>query len=698
MHSSSLHDQLVQQLTCAICLELYSNPRILPDCQHTFCLHCLKSYVESGQNSTCPTCRHPIQLLMNRELSSYIPNDFKTQALLDTLIRDYQQQQQEHIVPLMEEKNCVFHRNQELKLYCRSCDDVICRDCVESGGAHKNHDYVSIENIIGQEYEHILQLMNNASQYLPQIDRMKLTIQDRIKHIDLTCRTEQNRVNEMEEMLIRLIRDRSEQIRNDIVIASSSAIKSLKFEGDELAQLKQHVHTTINNTKESYDNNNHVALMQMKKQLVQNNETIENILASHLLYNDEHVEANLNSDGIVDQVQKWGHVNIDNLEPSNCIASGTGINKVEILQFAKFVIQTKSIQGNIIRTGGHNVQVTIYSSSMALVPANITDNKNGAYTVTYTPTQSGPHRVNILIDNHHISGSPYSVLVYKKRTTYRCVKEVGSLGLSTAQFQEPHSVTVSPHSGNIFVCDALNHRLQVFNSSGEFITQIGSYGSGLGQFNYPTSIAIADGRIRVCDFYNHRIQVLLSDGRPLTKFGSEGTANGQFDGPWGIAVYNSDRIVVTDCYNHRVQMFDKDGQFVTKFGSEGFGEGQFQYPHGVAIHDDGTIYICDTNNHRIQVFDMNGQLVRIFGRMGKANGQFQHPHNIAIDLDGSILVTDYWNHRIQIFTRTGQYLRQFGEDGARLGQFDNPIGIAVNTSNGSIIVSEKGNQRFQIIQ
>ena len=57
------------------------------------------------------------------------------------------------------------------------------------------------------------------------------------------------------------------------------------------------------------------------------------------------------------------------------------------------------------------------------------------------------------------------------------------------------------------VCDSQNHRVEVFELSGKFVTKFGSEGSGRGELENPFSTAISDGRIVVCDFNNDRIQV-----------------------------------------------------------------------------------------------------------------------------------------------------------------------------------------------
>ena len=55
------------------------------------------------------------------------------------------------------------------------------------------------------------------------------------------------------------------------------------------------------------------------------------------------------------------------------------------------------------------------------------------------------------------------------------------------------------------VCDAENHRVQVFELSGKFVTKLGSV---RGELKFPVSTAnLSDGRIVVCDTNNNRIQV-----------------------------------------------------------------------------------------------------------------------------------------------------------------------------------------------
>ena len=88
----------------------------------------------------------------------------------------------------------------------------------------------------------------------------------------------------------------------------------------------------------------------------------------------------------------------------------------------------------------------------------------------------------------------------------------------------------------------------------------------------------SSGNVYVVDFGNNRIQKFDSNGNFITKWGSEGAGDGQFKSPLGIAIDSSGNVYVADHDNHRIQKFDSNGNFITKWGSDGAGDGQFNTP------------------------------------------------------------------------------------------------------------------------
>jgi sugar lactone lactonase YvrE/alpha-tubulin suppressor-like RCC1 family protein len=271
----------------------------------------------------------------------------------------------------------------------------------------------------------------------------------------------------------------------------------------------------------------------------------------------------------------------------------------------------------------------------------------------------------------------------------------GAKGVANGQFNRPSAIAVDP-SGDVWVADEDNNRIQEFNSKGEFLRKFGTEGSGNGQFRYPAGIAVApSGDIWVADYGNGRIEEFNSKGEYLAKFGTEGSGNGQFVGPTGIAVAPSGDIWVADTFNNRIQEFDAKGEYLSQFGEEGSGAGQFELPWGIAVDPSGDIWVADYGNGRIQEFDAEGKYLGKFGTEGSGNGQFAGPTGIAVDPSGDIWVADAGNNRVQEWRVPRPTLAlSFGSHGSGDGQLQSPSGVAVDPS-GDVWVADTENNRIE---
>jgi DNA-binding beta-propeller fold protein YncE len=134
----------------------------------------------------------------------------------------------------------------------------------------------------------------------------------------------------------------------------------------------------------------------------------------------------------------------------------------------------------------------------------------------------------------------------------------------------PRDVDIDP-AGNVYVADSLNNRVLKFDPAGKCPLVLGinedlddddclDAGSEPGEFDEPGGItADASGNVYVCDTNNHRMQVFSADGALRTAFGSEGTALGRFVFPADVRVNREGFIYVADQRNTRVQKFNLSG-------------------------------------------------------------------------------------------------------------------------------------------
>jgi DNA-binding beta-propeller fold protein YncE len=151
--------------------------------------------------------------------------------------------------------------------------------------------------------------------------------------------------------------------------------------------------------------------------------------------------------------------------------------------------------------------------------------------------------------------------VQKFDANFNFVFRFGGSGLQDGKFNDPRGVAVDS-AGNIYV--ASDTRVQKFDANGNFLLKWGGSGSGQGQFNTAEGIFIdAVGNVYVGDSNANggglaaraRIQKFNSSGVFLAQIGTGGTGDGQFTEPSGVSVDSSGSVYVTDATQNRVQKF-----------------------------------------------------------------------------------------------------------------------------------------------
>ena len=246
-------------------------------------------------------------------------------------------------------------------------------------------------------------------------------------------------------------------------------------------------------------------------------------------------------------------------------------------------------------------------------------------------------------------------------------------------------------SGNVYVVDSGNSRVQVFDSSGSFIS---AWDPRQGYFfSVPYGIAVSPvGHVYVTD--ESGVMAFTPDGTPLDWW-PIGRFSGFSNTPihWGIGV-GTGAVFIADFQNSLIRRLDSAGQLEGTWGQYGGAAGDFVYPAGLAVAPDASVYVADAGNHRVQRFTSSGSLLATFGVSGSAPGEFNTPEGVTVDWLGRVYVVESGNARVQVFTSDGLYLSQFGSAGTGPGQFAYPEAVAVG-SNGEVYVADSSNARVQ---
>ena len=273
--------QLDDLTECAICTEVYTDPRVLP-CIHTFCLKCIEAWSKDKQQEDklfCPLCRKGVTLSSNgvkdlpknffvqkflqmRELSSVESQASPCEACSGGELDDKkvatvycvecqqkicQTCEQDHrkfnatflhsIVnigeKLSKEKfiealpaNCDIHTGDPLRIYCFDCKSAICMMCYVE--LHNNHTYTDITNV-GDDFRK--QLGSDVEKVAAGIGRcreMLKSLETEVNEFEEEIVKTEDEISAKAEQLKQMIDDHKKKLLNELSSLKDKRMKEIE--------------------------------------------------------------------------------------------------------------------------------------------------------------------------------------------------------------------------------------------------------------------------------------------------------------------------------------------------------------------------------------------------------------------------------------------------------------------------------------
>ena len=739
--------KLEEQLTCPVCLDHYTNPKTLP-CLHSFCQDCLEGLPLDKKNETyylsCPTCRHctelpeegagafPVAFTLNnlKEIYSLMKKvadpqqvtcDNCTTANATGYCKDCSQflctecismhkkwalfahhqltsldevtasvSSTSHLLaPAKQEAPLICpipSHDEPLKIYCETCDSVICRDCTVR--THKDHEYDLVSASYTKHCQELEGSLNPVKGKIEGLKKVLSALAEREGEIRERGEGVLEEIHEMVEEMMNVLREserklteQAKRVTDDKLKVLSEQMKSAEMSLSVLEDVEDYV-------EQSLKTGSPQQVLRSKKQMMERMSEVTAQINVEELHPKEKADFVLSKDikslhriGAIVSLQQCRVKKIDHITPagkavsfslsmeapdSSVLSVPLSSLRCSLVPVGKgdqpihTTVTTTStdpgvyrIQCNPSTRGTHTVKVQVYDVQLEdtslVIPINpYLDNITPVTTITEL---NHPWGVAVSDDNHVVITEANGNCVTILDREGKKVKSLGGQGgRGNVKFSFPHGVTITPDK---FILVSDSRRIQKMSMDGYLIASVGEEGSGPLQFNTPHGIAISPitGQVYIADHGNHRIQVLNPDLTFSHSFGSYGSANGQLQYPRDIAIDSQGLVYVADSWNRRIQKFSPDGKFVGQFGTKGSGPGQLSYPVGITIDTaaTGLVYVSEHGNARISVFTSDGVFVSRFGSKGSNIDQFNNPYGLTLDKDGFLYVCDCGNGRLVVY-------------------------------------------------
>ena len=671
-----LVENLKKQVTCSICLDTYTDPKII-SCFHTFCVKCLEEHARKTHRQgkfRCPECQAEIDLPEGNRFDR-LPTSFIHNSLLGLL-------ETEDREVLLKPPFCSQHKKERLRYFCSSCEACICPVCFAED--HRGHDFDVIEKAVQEDKKYIMlnvdTIKEKVNLFREEIGKLEKTSED----VEMIIAIAKQDVSEAAQHVITKTRQQEKQLLESLEMTRKKRIERINSAKHELESLVKQMNQAVQFAENLVQRSSALDIIQTMTALKQKFEELRGV---EVPKHHQTTFAKFNAASQKDL--KLGFTQLNN-QPANAAKSNIeGLDQTfQAGVEAELTLCPKTSEGEISYQPDLKDQV-----ELLIKPAKYTSNVtvqekgDGNLRLKFTPRVPGVYSVEVKINGEKLSISPFFLPVKERQLVV-----VGELDLKFNQGQEfkgPNGIAVN-RQGDIAVVDLRGHCVFVFNKEGNCLKQLGKEGTHPGQFKYPSDVLfLNDNEILIADQLNHRIQhINIQTGSVVKTFGKEGEGKGHFKNPVCICLDDAERIVVTEFCNNRVQVMSKEGEALFTIGDSG--PERLSEPY-CCISYKNIFLVTERDNHAIKAFDSSNTFLYQFGEKGNQDGQFNGACGMCFDGSNNLLVCDYDNNRVQQFSLDGRFT------GKTAIPLQSPSDI-VTAPDGRILVTSRKAYKIYILK
>ena len=733
--AKSLED-MEKEITCAICQDHYTEPKLLP-CLHYYCKKCvLKLALRTASNKPfpCPECRKDTTLpeggvdqlktafFINRFKSNYYALErvhgkveVKCEVCADSAdtseafcrqcaafickkcVKSHKRMKMfaSHEVAYLEDlkqgqareiavkepptKKCNLHE-EPLTAFCFDCSSLICRDCTMK--IHRDHSFefskvsapFTKKNLL-EDLASLEHVTATLSEGLKDIQAAKQEIEDQGSAVV-------NIINNSFAELQQILEERKQQLLQEATNKIREKVGKLSIQEKSLSLAKAEVQSIVESTERFLDHCSDNEVMNMHAEIKKN---IKHSIAEHSQSKTTTIPSEEADVGVEVVSPAYLHKLCQTetritqlpLDLVQCTVAGERLETNELHQTVDLTLTTRLSNGKKTSPGVVNVTGKLkFLSNGSVVQCVVHQLGAAKYSIQYTPTVRGRHQLTVSVNGQQIADSPFPVSVSISPTLLgQPVKVITGLLF-------PSSVTVNSE-GDLLVC-LCDSRLVKFDNNRKMHTLV-NFSNNLFPGSYDAIAIDNEDNIYCVSLKSNKILWYDKNGGNIQVHEVQ-----QVEGPGhcGVAVVG-DEVMVTERNNaSTIMIYDKQFKYVRRIQQAG----DRRYGRLSVNTHDNNLYVTASDD-LIHVFSKDGNLLRSFGCDIDGIKRLNGPIDICISGE-YVYVSNYKGHNVSVFTTSGDYVTSFGQQGNKEGKFTNPTSLTVGLNN-FIVVADTHNNRVQ---
>ena len=721
-------EELESEITCPICQEHYTEPKVLP-CLHYYCKKCILKLTlrtQSGKSFHCPECRCKATLpeggvdnlktaffanrlkskvtnlqrahgkvevkceyctassnaeAFCRQCSCFICNECvkhhsNIQSLLSHEIASLEDLKHGRAKPIAVEESptemCTIHK-QPFIIFCSDCKKLICQHCTLKDHLGHNYEFtnVAVTGVKTKLLEDIQSIKNQQTEFTDAIEKIRATAVD----VETQKEFAINNVHTSFKELRNILERREQELVEDATTIAQQKLQKLSQQEKTLSLASAELQSVVDYTERCVSLSTDNELVSMDTEI---RKTIQQKIQEHSK-SGRSLEPVEEADMAVEvtcaeslQQLCLTQANITTaVDPAKCTVDLSAPAEV-----GKPYVGTLTTRLSNGKPNNWKCTATCYIKSLyngVTTDCVIDKDGPGRYSIQYTPTVRGQHELTVLINGHHVAGSPLPVYVSIHPT------QLGKPVKIWTGLRRPYGITANSKGEIVVALYDSSTNIVKYNAEGERVNLIES------DLVTPRCIACDDedniyctdqdgNKILTCDGNGDRIQIheveleKNNHGRAALAITDQKLFMAEYGVGGVIKVYNKQlqhletikhrnmyamdisfnfnkNLYVSDLKNSCIHVFTKDGVHLRSIGHD---KEELKSPRGLCVHGQ-YVYVTDVNSHCVFVFTTDGEYVTSFGQQGQKEGDFNYPYYIYVDSNGFTYVSDFLNNRIQCF-------------------------------------------------
>ena len=727
--------QLEKEITCAVCQEHYTEPKVLP-CLHYYCKKCILKLAHttgSKHSFSCQECQEESTLPeggVDKLKTAFFVNRFKfnfsvlqrvygkVEVMCEEctesgekaeafchqcavfICRECARQHKRmksfssHEVVSLEDlkqgrareiatkepptKKCNVHE-EPLIIFCSDCNSLICRDCTVK--THKNHEFEFSKLAAPDTKKKLLDNLSPLKSAVISLPCAVGDIQNTIQEVEAQGKSVADTIHTSFTQLQLVLQQHEQQLLHEVASRIEEKIDKLSAQKKKLTLANAQVQSVIDYTEIFISECSANEVMNMHTEIGRRIEReVEECCRSEMTLEPvEEADIGVKVECMKDlQRLCQTKANITRLavDPAKCTVRGEGRETAEVGKTAEVTLTTKLTNNKKTRRSVAVVSELKSLRDGSVVKCIVDQSGPGEYNIKYTPIVRGHHELTVSVNGQQVEGSsPLSMSVSISPI------QLGKSVKVWTGISQPRGVTVNS-VGEVIVCE-LEGDIIKLDKEGKKHVIVKHSTTTLSKLS--DVAADKEDNIYCTDWNTNKVLRCDKNGRHVRVFEVQ-----QVKGPghWRVAVVG-DEVMLCECDSKgTIMIYNRELEYIRYIAFEDMGEFT-----DLSSDSHGNLYVTDNDKSMIRTFSNDGVLLRSFGCDDNRVNRLNNPHGLCVS-GQYVYVSNIGGHNVSVFTTAGHYVTSFGKEGDEEEELKYPRGICID-QHAIVYVCDFCNNRIQ---